>query len=234
VHGNGGRKEQWAPQLAHLRTTRQAAALDLRGFGCSQPPEDRNYSLQGFVDDVEAVTAELGLGRAVLVGHSIGGAVASLYATRHPESVAGLVLADTGGDTTRIADAERAAIRDGLRPERYREFTRTWFENLLRGARAEVRAEVLASLRATPREAFAGAALSVLDFNPARAVESFTGPKLAVFVPWLNNRPHSLHNLMPDLPRQQMTGVSHWLMLDRPEEFNAILDEFLSVVDRGD
>ena len=40
--------------------------------------------------------------------------------------------------------------------------------------------------------------------------------------------PYSLHNLIPDFPHVVMTGTSHWLQLDKPKEFNYILDKFLS------
>ncbi len=46
----------------------------------------------------------------------------------------------------------------------------------------------------------------------------------------LNEKPYSLQNLVPDLPFTVMTGTSHWLMMDKPAEFDAIMDSFLAKV----
>jgi pimeloyl-ACP methyl ester carboxylesterase len=46
----------------------------------------------------------------------------------------------------------------------------------------------------------------------------------------LNDFPSSLHRVHPTLPHQRVTDVSHWLHLDRPEEFNRILDAFLDKI----
>src|SRR4029434_9914910 len=54
--------------------------------------------LDALVDDVETVTAALGIERMVLVGHSLGGRVSTLFAGRHPARLAGLVIVDIGPD----------------------------------------------------------------------------------------------------------------------------------------
>jgi pimeloyl-ACP methyl ester carboxylesterase len=74
-------------------------APDLPGFGGSDVPADRSaYSIDGYADLVAALAAGLGLGRVVLVGLSMGGYIALAFARRHPEALAGLVLADTRAD----------------------------------------------------------------------------------------------------------------------------------------
>lgn len=50
---------------------------------------------------------------------------------------------------------------------------------------------------------------------------------LSVTTP-LNEFPSSLHRVMPVIRQEKMAGVSHWLHLDRPTEFNAVLDRFLA------
>jgi pimeloyl-ACP methyl ester carboxylesterase len=97
LHGFGNEAHIWddfAPAVSpHYRTL----ALDHRGHGDSAWAGDvGGYDLDTLVDDVEAVTKELGIERLVLVGHSLGGRVSTLFAGRHPERVAGLVLVDIG------------------------------------------------------------------------------------------------------------------------------------------
>src|SRR5262249_46254159 len=66
VHSLGGNGGQWALQLDHLRRTRRAVALDLRGHGDSDPAEDGDYSIEGLAGDVAAVADQLPLRRFVL------------------------------------------------------------------------------------------------------------------------------------------------------------------------
>ena len=96
LHGFGNEAHIWddfAPEVApHYRTL----ALDHRGHGDSAWDPLRPYDHNAMVDDVERVAEALGLGRLVLIGHSLGGRIATLLAARHPERMAGLVLVDIG------------------------------------------------------------------------------------------------------------------------------------------
>jgi pimeloyl-ACP methyl ester carboxylesterase len=56
----------------------------------------RNYDIATYVDDITALLAQLGIGRAVFVGTSMGGLITVELATRHPELVAGAVINDIG------------------------------------------------------------------------------------------------------------------------------------------
>lgn len=80
VHSLGGRSEQWAPQLKHLRRSRRALAVDLRGHGRSPAATDGDYRIETLAADLAAVLAALDLPQFVLVGHSLGGSVATAFA----------------------------------------------------------------------------------------------------------------------------------------------------------
>lgn len=96
LHGFGNDAHIWddfAPTVApHYRTL----ALDHRGHGDSAWHPAARYEHDAMVADVEIVTAALGVDRLVLIGHSLGGRIATLFAGRHPERIAGLVLVDIG------------------------------------------------------------------------------------------------------------------------------------------
>ena len=55
-------------------------------------------------------------------------------------------------------------------------------------------------------------------------------PRLAIINASLAKNPSSFHSQFPEVPSREMEGVSHWLMMDKPDEFNRILDEFLATV----
>ena len=98
LHGFGNEAHIWddfAPAVAPYYRT---LALDHRGHGDSDWAPPGRYEVDRLVDDVEAVTAQLGTPRLVVIGHSLGGRVATVFAGRHPERMAGLVLVDIGPD----------------------------------------------------------------------------------------------------------------------------------------
>lgn len=68
--------------------------VDLRGRGLSDAPDDGDYSLGAYADDVEAAVEGLGLDRTVLLGHSLGARIAAAAAIRPGTSYAGSILVD--------------------------------------------------------------------------------------------------------------------------------------------
>lgn len=224
--GNGG---QWALQLDHLRRRRRAVALDFRGHGDSDPAEDGDYSIPGLAGDVEATADQLGLRRFVLVGHSLGASVAIEYAGRHPDRVAGLLLADPNGDQTHIPREQVDPFLDALRKDPLGELD-SYYQQLVLGGDRDAGRWVLEDLRLTHEDAIPGALEGSFVYSPPASLERYPGPKLAI-VSDMNQLPYSLHRLVPGLPVQLMHGTGHWLMMDRPESFNHLLEEFLDQVD---
>ncbi len=97
VHGlgqNGWR--DWLGQIEPLAARHRVVALDLPGFGHSEPGRGR-YSPTNFARLLAWLNTELGLGAGTVVGHSMGGAVALRHAAMHPEQVTQLVLIDAAG-----------------------------------------------------------------------------------------------------------------------------------------
>lgn len=92
LHGLGEGAASWEQITPRLAERFRVVAPDMRGHGASGWPGDYSYELMR--DDVVGVLDELGLGEVVLVGHSMGGAVAHLVAQTRPDRVAALVLED--------------------------------------------------------------------------------------------------------------------------------------------
>lgn len=93
VHGLGGNSLNWVDLADQLSDRLDCAALDLPGFGSSDPPADRDYTLVGHARAAAAVADALFPGRRVhLFGNSMGGSVAVDLAARSPERVATLCL----------------------------------------------------------------------------------------------------------------------------------------------
>lgn len=228
VHGNSGNRTQWAAQQEHLK--QRSVSFDLRGMGESEPDAAGRYQYKEMTEDVGAVADALGLERFVLVGHSFGCAVVAEYAARHPERVVGLVLGDPGGSVKDLPPPVIEGFRAMFLPERYEAGREAWFEPMLRDAKPETREAVLGSLRATPREVVYGAIWSLMDLDPVEQLSRYAGPRLIIAaentLEMLGDK--APHRLVPEVEAKVLSGVSHWLMMDDPEGFNAALDAFIS------
>ncbi len=118
LHGFAADKNVWLEQLRLLTPNFHVIAPDLPGWGDSTRVDGASYNidaqaarLQGFVDTLR-------LPRFVLVGHSMGGAIAGTYAADHPDKVAGLALIDAFGLKANENDFARGAL-SGKNPFTY-------------------------------------------------------------------------------------------------------------------
>ncbi|OLF16525.1 alpha/beta fold hydrolase [Actinophytocola xanthii] len=92
VHGLGGSATNWTDLAGQLSGYVPGVAIDLPGFGRSEPPEGFDYSMPAHADVVARFVRGLGVGPVHLFGNSMGGAISVLLAARHPELVRTLTL----------------------------------------------------------------------------------------------------------------------------------------------
>jgi proline iminopeptidase len=96
LHGGPGCDHTYfRPWLHPLADQVQLVFIDHRGNGRSSRTDETTYTIEQMADDVEALRTHLGLGPVLVLGQSFGGMVAQVYATRYPESVTKLLLANT-------------------------------------------------------------------------------------------------------------------------------------------
>ncbi|HXD40767.1 MAG TPA: alpha/beta hydrolase [Ramlibacter sp.] len=223
VHSFAGSCAHWKAQLAHLRRRRRALAMDLRGHGRSDKPPAGDYGVSALAEDIAAVADSLELRRFVLVGHSMGGAAAAAYAGKHPAKLAGLVLAGTPGKSS---GEQAQKIMSALRAD-YDKVMAGYWNSLLEGAGASVRELLETGMRSVGREASLAMIGAIFEYDPLPDLRSYSGPKLIIDTPH-GDGPTALHRQMPDVSRKVIDGTSHWPHLDKPQEFNRLLDEFLA------
>jgi pimeloyl-ACP methyl ester carboxylesterase len=111
LHYWGGSSRTWRAVIDALPAGYRSLAPDLRGWGDSDAPANNAYALTDFAADVEHLVAALDLKQYVLVGHSMGGKIAQLLASRRPQGLQGLVLVATAPPTPLALPPEaRAAM----------------------------------------------------------------------------------------------------------------------------
>lgn len=94
VHGAGASHLDWPAELRRLPGA-WTLAPDLPGHGRSRPHSGRD-TVDAYTEDIAAFLDKLTLPRVIVIGHSMGGAIAQTLALQHPARIAGLVLIGTG------------------------------------------------------------------------------------------------------------------------------------------
>ena len=223
LHSFAGSAAHWSAQLNHLRLQRRALALDLRGHGESGPPADGDYAIESLADDVAAVADALGLSRLELVGHSIGGSAAIAYARAHADRVSSLLLVGTPG---RTPPEQSRAIMKAMKAD-YQRVTQDYWSKLLAGSAADVRAWITGEMNAMPKETALAIVEAAFAYDPIPDLTRFAGPVLSITTSH-GEGPNDLKHALPGLPQRRIDGTSHWPHMDRPQEFNRVMDDFLT------
>jgi pimeloyl-ACP methyl ester carboxylesterase len=112
IHGIGDSSDTWRPVAGHLARQHTVVAPDLLGHGRSEKPR-ADYTIAGFANGMRDLLSLLGIERATVVGHSLGGGVAAQFAYQFPERCERLVLVNSGGVGRTVSPLLRLAAVPG-------------------------------------------------------------------------------------------------------------------------
>jgi 3-oxoadipate enol-lactonase len=245
LHEGIADRRMWDREFSNLATNHRVVRYDQRGFGGSTPAT-QPFS---WVDDLAALIRELHLDRPVIVGPSMGGAIAIDFALAHPKSTSGLFLMAPGvsgmeleydpdgreafdydqRESTAIATAWKAGRRDEAE-----ELLRKLWAGALQGEALELFRRMV---RENSLEVFEdrSAAFAHLDGAPAanRLRELAVPTRVIVGDRDNPSSPRFAMFIARSVPGAELTvvpGADHVLNLSAPAAFDAALTEFLGRV----
>ncbi|MBL8987844.1 MAG: alpha/beta hydrolase [Gemmatimonadetes bacterium] len=229
VHGWACDLSVWRAQAPVLDGRVRVVAVDLPGHGRSDKPV-RAYSMDFFARSVNAVLEAAGVDRAVLVGHSMGTPVARQFFRLFPGKTLAMVVVD---GSLRSPGLDSAAIERQVAQfsgPNLRDLWPPMIAPMLPGPELEAaRRQVILAAQATPAHVVTASIRGMLD--PTIWGNDLVGvPVLAVMAKgpnWPAAYRTYVHDLVPDLRYEELDQVHHFLMLERPDLFNALLIEFL-------
>jgi pimeloyl-ACP methyl ester carboxylesterase len=227
LHSFGGSTAHWDKQVEHLMEERKVIAFDFRDHGKSDPPADKKFDPDAMAEDVSVVVDSLALDKFVLVGHSMGGSAAIAYANMHPERVAGLILSGTPGKSS---PEQTRPIVASLESDAYQKVMDEYMKGLLADAQPEVNTTVSKDFRRISRESSLAIIKSMFEYDPLPALQAYKGPVLIITSSREDKQPNTLAKQNPDTKHETIEGTSHWTQMDKPEEFNRLLDNFLKSI----
>lgn len=220
----------WRAQLPHFAARGRVIALDLPGHGESDRPEAKSaYTMGAFARAVEAVLRDAKVKRAVLVGHSMGTPVVREFYRLFPGKTTALVFVD--GSLWPFAP--RAASEAFLAPLRadYPKAAAAMVDGMVRPMHSAAEGErVKATMLRTPPHVALAAMEGMLDEANWKE-DAIRVPVLAVIARapfWPADAEQRFRRLAPDLDFRAWDGVSHFLMMDKPDDFNRELADFLT------
>ncbi|WP_405880912.1 alpha/beta hydrolase [Streptomyces sp. NBC_01136] len=233
IHGHPFDHTMWAPQITAFSSGRRVIAPDLRGYGAS-PVVPGLTPLATFAEDIAALLDDLGVDRFILCGLSMGGQIAMECYRQFPERIRGLVLADTfPAAETPQGQKARGEMADRLMREGMLGYAdEVLYKMVAPYADAQVAAHVHRMMTATPPKG-AAAALRGRAQRPdyRELLTRVTVPALVVVGADDEYTPVSdaeaMHAALPDSTLRVIDSAAHLPNLERPEEFNGALADFL-------
>lgn len=225
LHSFAGDTTHWSATLEALAPRRRVVAFDFSGHGLSPAVRGR-YSIRRLAQDVLTVANAQNLEHFVLVGHSMGALVAAEFAGTAPQRVQKLVLVDAPPAPGALPPEAVRKIRESLAQDPYATVEQFWQQGPFAGARPETVRRLLTSLRKLARNAAIELTEESLSYDARPTLRQYPGPKFAIVTPG-NDTPLSLHHAVPDIEYAVIEGTGHWIHLDRPAEFLAVLERLL-------
>jgi pimeloyl-ACP methyl ester carboxylesterase len=112
IHGITANCRCWDTLAQSLAPEYQVMAMDLRGRGQSDKPP-QGYALEYHLQDINCLLDDLGLHRAVIMGHSLGAFIGLAFAAEYPDRIDHLILVDGGGD---LSKDQMEKVFAGIKP----------------------------------------------------------------------------------------------------------------------
>lgn len=229
VHGYTCDETTWTEQVPALAKQYRVVTLDLPGHGKSDLPKVDDFSMDLFARAVEAVRAEVNADRVVLVGHSMGTPVILRYAHLYPQHTIALVFAEglmPLSPAAATAMAKQGAMMAGPSGRAAREAMIHSF--FVAGTSPEVQAKVLKMMMGAP-EATAVGAMNASRESAGQTTDIPNVPILGIYAG--PSHIASREAVLAHFPSAEYTSIpdtGHFLMLEKPDEFNRILLAFLA------
>jgi len=230
IHGWTCDSSSWVSQVPAFAKKYRVVTLDLPGHGRSASPKDGKLSMDLFARAVEAVRAEAKADRVVLVGHSMGAPVIRQYARMYPQHVAGLVAVDGPLDLRGFPPPEfkqppPMVGAEGLKAR----------DKMIRGmfipeTAPALQEHILKMMLGTSEATANGAMAAVFDPTLSKT-DIIKAPALAVFAGTAKPPdPKIVKEVLPNYEGTQVPGTGHFLMMEKPDEFNRALSGFLDKI----
>ena len=231
VHGWTCNAGFWREQVPALAGKARLMLIDLPGHGKSDKPVT-DYTMDFFGEAVLAAMRDAKVKRAALIGHSMGVAVVCRALAKEPDAASALVAVDGLLKRPQVSRERAEGFIGPYRGPGYREHATKFIHSMFPNPGNEaLRDRVLAEMLATPQHVMSGAMDGMFgegqpDWDPAKT----SVPAIVINSKnpmWTPEYEAYVRQLSPKTEYRTIEGAGHFLMLEKPAEFNAALVETL-------
>jgi 3-oxoadipate enol-lactonase len=243
IHPIGGNILIWRHEIPLLlKSGFRVIAYEIRGHHRTDMGKVTAYTVQDLVNDLRRLLEHLNITKCSIIGHSIGGIIASMYAAQYPESVDAIVLINSSPKKFKEKDLEKhfktreIAITQGieaLAEHKLRSLDEAG--DLLKDKRhSDFFREVFTK---TSVDGFVAATIALYTIpedvveklqNSRCKVFAIVGSDDAVFMRLLKETKEE----MPEMKLRVLEGSDHWVIIEKPKEMYDILMHFLEKIER--
>jgi 3-oxoadipate enol-lactonase len=235
LHGIGGAARAWRGQVEVFGDRYRSIAWDMPGYGGSTPLPA--VSIAALAEALQDFLQQIGATKPILVGHSIGGMIVQQLLAKSPNIAGAVVLAQTSpafgkpdGDwqksfiDARLGPLDRGETMVSLAPSLVKELV---------GDNPDASGMQIARecMAAVPQATYRATMLALLGFDQRGALKNIAVPTLVLSGSKDNNAPAPMMAKMASYISSatyvELEGVGHLANLERPDVFNAALDQFL-------
>lgn len=237
LHGFAGSSREFKPVFDLLSKSVHAIALTQRGHGDASHPKT-GYRLSDFSDDLVQFMKIKGIRKAVIVGHSMGSAIAQKFAIDYPDQILGLVL--IGASIPRQGDPKIREFFDSTISRLVDPIEPTFVDQFITSMRVksipeELFEEVLQEAHKVPARVWKDAFEGRLLENISEKIEHITCPTLLI---WGAQDQRSLRSDQNELLEEILdsrlevyNGTGHLLHLEEPKRLASDIEAFLEEIE---
>jgi pimeloyl-ACP methyl ester carboxylesterase len=229
VHGWTADLTSWRYQVPALDGKVRLVLIDLPGHGKSDKPKI-DYTMDLFAKAIDAVLTDAGVKKAVLAGHSMGTPVVRQFYRRYPKKVLGLVAVDGRLQKFDLPPETMKKLQEQFEGSDYKATVGKFIDGMLtKDTPEEVRKHLKEAYPAAPQHVAVSAMKAMMDPSIWKD-DPIKVPVQAILAKnkfWTPEYEKYVRKLAPDIDYRMMDGVGHFLMMEKPREFNALLLGFL-------
>lgn len=233
LHALGTDRRIWLYQVPAFCARVPTLLVDLRGHGRSRAPA-AEWTIADMALDVVRLLRHLGVERAHLIGLSLGGMVAQQFALDYPYATASLVLADTVGG---MSDVFQPTAGEQLRFIETHSMAEVAKARITRAFTDDVsplmRGHLIETVSLNDKDTYERSARAAFGFTPRGRLEDIAAPTLVVVGEGDRTFPLPMMEELAQRIRGarlvRIPGAGHLSNMERPQEFNGAVLEFLGV-----
>lgn len=239
VHGWGCDGGYWREQTPVFESQYRVITVDLAGHGNS----GRNrkvYSIDSFAKDVRAVIDASHSQRVIVIGHSFGGEIAATTASIAPDQIIGIIGVDTLHNVEEWYSQEEAAKLIGIEgfKKDFKAQTKVFIEQMMpKDCDPKLLKWIIDDISSSPPEIGVSAleqyTRTIADKTMLEVFKNVKAPVVCINGDRWPMNPEANRRHMKSFDFKIIKGVGHFPMLERPEEFNSLLDEAVKEIAGG-